>query len=66
MHFFSIGAILYYQDTFMVISYFEFSTDYENDIFKVISNLQIKLEIWGSKSGNSKQTMLWDFLNVHK
>ena len=46
----------------MVISYFELFTGYEEDIFKVISNLHIQLEMRGSKSGESKQNMFWDFL----
>ena len=64
--FISTDATWYYHATFMVISYFELFTDYEDDIFQVISNLHIQIEMWGSKSGNSKQNMFWDFLNVHK
>ena len=47
----------------MIISYFELFTDYEDDTFKVNSNLHIQLEMWGY--GESKQNILWDFLNVH-
>ena len=64
--FISTDATWYYHATFMVISYFELFTDYEDNIFQVISNLHIQIEMWRSKSGNSKQNMFWDFLNVHK
>ena len=60
------GATWYNHATFMIISFFEIFTDYEDDTFKVISKLHIKLEMWGSKYGESKQNMFWDFLNVHK
>ena len=64
--FISTGATWYYHAIFVVIIYFELFTDYEDDIFKVIFNLHIQLEMWGSKSSESKQNMFWDFLNGHK
>ena len=50
----------------MVISQFEIFTDYEDDIFKVNSNLHFQLEMWGSKYGESKQNNFMDFLKAHK
>ena len=49
----SSGATWYYHATYIAFSYFELFTDYEDDIFKVISNLHIQLEMWGSKFGGN-------------
>ena len=49
----SSGATWYYHATYIVLLYFELFTDYENDIFKVISNLHIQLVMWGSKYGGN-------------
>ena len=47
--FISTGATWYYHAIYIAFSYSELFTDHEDDIFKVISNLHIQLEMWGSK-----------------
>ena len=51
MHF--SDATWYYHATYKAFSYFELFTDYDDDIFKAISNLHIQLEMWGSKFGGN-------------
>ena len=43
------GAKWYNHATYIAFLYFELFTNYEDDIFKVISNFHIQLEIGGSK-----------------
>ena len=47
----SSGATWYYHATYIAFSYFELFKDYEDD--KVISNLHIQLEMWGSEFGRN-------------
>ena len=43
------GATWYYHTIYLVFTYFESFTDYEDDIFEVISNLHVQ----GSKFGGN-------------
>ena len=46
------GATWYYYTIYLVFTYFASFTDYENDIFEVISNLHVQ----GSKFGGEINT----------
>ena len=61
----SSGATWYYHAS-IAFSYFELLTEYEDDIFKVIYNFHIQLQMLGSKfGGNIKKILganLWKFI----
>ena len=59
----SLGAAWYYHATYIAFSYFELFTDYEDDIFKVIS-LHIQLDMWGSKFDRNINKKNWKSLKV--
>ena len=51
------GATLYYHTIYLVFRYFASFTDYEDDIFKVISNMHVQGSKFGGKITNLAENL---------